>query len=66
MLRCRVFHCRQHVQAGAVIIEYLLATGIVVSVLFLPVPGQDDSVVRLVLDVFREIFNETSYWLSLP
>lgn len=53
-------------QRGSVSVEYVLLTLTVVGVLFLPLPGMDDSLVNTMISALRQFQANTTYLLSLP
>jgi hypothetical protein len=53
-------------QAGAVMVEYSVVTLVVVMVLFLPLPGLQDSLITTVMDALRQFQSHTMLLLSLP
>lgn len=53
-------------QSGMVYIEYALSTLVLLVFLFMPVPGNDHSIVDIVMDSIRDFHRNSSYLLSLP
>ena len=53
-------------QAGTVMVEYAIVTLVVVTVLFLPLPGIQDSLITTVMDALRQFQSHTTLLLSLP
>ena len=53
-------------QRGSASVEYVLLTLTVVGVLFLPLPGMDDSLVNTMISALRQFQANTTYLLSLP
>ncbi|MFT6878206.1 MAG: hypothetical protein ACI9XK_004765 [Granulosicoccus sp.] len=53
-------------QRGAVMVEYSIVTLVVVMVLFLPLPGLQDSLITTVMDALRQFQSHTMLLLSLP
>ena len=54
-------------QGGAVGIEYLLVTGVVLAALFVvPVNAEGQSALEMLLDALRGFQRHTTYLLSLP
>jgi hypothetical protein len=53
-------------QNGAVMVEYSIVTLVVVMVLFLPLPGLQDSLIATVMDALRQFQSHTMLLLSLP
>ena len=53
-------------QIGAASAEYVVVTGVVVSVLFAPLPGLDGSLVEHVLAAFRQFQAHSTFLLSMP
>lgn len=47
-------------------VEYSVVTLVVVGVLFLPLPGLQDSLVATVMDALRQFQSHTLLLLSLP
>lgn len=52
--------------AGSVLTEYLITTGILSAVLFLPLPGVGYSVVHLIIRALNEFQNHSTVFLSMP
>ena len=53
-------------QAGLVYVEYMLATLVLLVVLFIPIPGTQYSIVEFVLHSIRGFYQNTSYLMALP
>ena len=53
-------------QRGAAMVEYSVVTLVVVGVLFLPLPGLQNSLVATVMDALRQFQSHTLLLLSLP
>lgn len=53
-------------QRGAAMVEYSIVTLIVVAVLFLPLPGLQDSLVATLMNALRQFQSHTTLLLSLP
>ena len=53
-------------QRGAASAEYVVVTGVVVSVLFAPLPGLDGSLVEHVLAALRGFQANSTFLLSMP
>ena len=53
-------------QRGSASVEYVLLTLTVVGVLFLPLPGMDESLVNTLVSALRQFQSNTTFLLSLP
>lgn len=56
----------KHHQFGASTVEYLVATAIVVAMLFLPVPGQGESVMEMMIQGFKDSHHRYVWGMSYP
>ena len=52
--------------SGSVLTEYLITTGIIIAVLFLPIPGIGSSTVDIVIRALNGFQNHSTVFLSLP
>lgn len=53
-------------QKGTVMVEYSVVTLVVVMILFIPLPGLQDSLITIVMDALRKFQSHTTLLLSLP
>ena len=53
-------------QRGAALVEYSIVTMVVVMILFLPLPGLQDSLVATILSALRQFQSHSTLLLSLP
>ena len=53
-------------QNGSASVEYAVATFVVVTVLFLPLPGLGESLVETLVSALRHFQANTTYLYSLP
>lgn len=53
-------------QNGHVAIEWALVTVVVVIALFADIPGQDQSVIGLMMSSIRDFYRHISFLISLP
>lgn len=59
-------------QRGQSMVEYIVVCGALAVALFVPIqddpanPGTKRSTVKIVLDMFQELYQKTSYSTSLP
>lgn len=53
-------------QRGSASVEYVLLTLTVVGILFLPLPGMDESLVNTLVSALRQFQSNTTFLLSLP
>lgn len=53
-------------QRGSVSAEYVWVTLAVITVLFVPLPGESASLVDVVVDAFKHFQANTLYLLSMP
>ncbi|MDY6929655.1 MAG: hypothetical protein SWN10_21470 [Pseudomonadota bacterium] len=56
---------RSH-QSGASTVEYLVATAVVVAMLFLPVPGHSESVMEMMIQGFKDSHHHYVWGMSYP
>jgi len=61
-----------HTQRGQSMVEYMVVCAALAAALFVPIqddpanPGSKRSTVKIVLDMFQELYQKTSYSTSLP
>ncbi len=53
-------------QSGTAMVEYCVVSLVVVSVLFVPLPGLNDSLLGYLMNALRQFQSHTTYLLSLP
>ena len=53
-------------QSGASTVEYLVATIVVVAMLFLPVPGYSESVMEMMVQGFKDSHHHYVWGMSYP
>lgn len=53
-------------QSGATTVEYVVATAVVVAMLFLPIPGQSESVMEVMVQAFKENHHGYVWGMSYP
>lgn len=53
-------------QSGASTVEYLVATVIVVAMLFLPVPGHGESAMEMMIQGFKDSHDRYVWGMSYP
>jgi hypothetical protein len=53
-------------QSGASTVEYLVATAVVVTMLFLPVPGHSESVMEMMIQGFKDSHHRYVWGISYP
>ena len=58
--------CRAVRQTGSASVEYTVLTFVVVTVLFLPLPGLGESLVETLVSALRQFQANTTYLYSLP
>lgn len=59
-------HCQFERQSGSASIEYTVLTLVVVTTLFVPLPGLGESLVETVVSALRQFQSNTTYLYSLP
>ena len=57
---------RRRSQVGASTVEYLVATIVVVAMLFLPIPGYGESVVEMMVQGFKDSHHHYVWGMSYP
>jgi hypothetical protein len=57
---------QKYLYKGSVSVEYVVATGTIIAVLFLPLAGESGSVVNMVIDAMKHFQANTLYLLSMP
>lgn len=59
-------NCSKRGQLGSVSAEYVWVTLSVITLLFIPLPGESASLVDIVIDAFKHFQANTQYLLSMP
>ncbi len=51
---------------GAASVDYVVVSGVIIAVLFLPMAGESGSLVNMVIDALKHFQANTLYLLSMP
>jgi len=62
----RIGNDSPHAQSGAALIEYCIASVIVLTVLFIPLPGVSESLVSITLAALQQFQQHSALLIALP